>query len=307
MFKRAENGEAMFISMKYEDDTNKWYDSFKHGAMIWYSVSLGILTFINIVLSGWRLFNYIRKYGIVGSLAQTILSMILFSNLLKFIVVTIDPIFSRDIFGYMASTILLTFTFPISSLTTLLITFYWHEIITLNSAKVYVNIRKRIFVIPLIVFAVCIFLLELGSSIVRGLHYNVVKLANASSGLFIALLVVINIYCLIIGTKVIRRLEKSSGIKKNQRRNKLVSVTKGVMLGSVSTMLAIPFLAVIFSETFRQPVVFVIVFYFIYFFLTIGDTFKILSFGFPSTKISSTKKERSSSSKTEMSNYKSDG
>lgn len=302
MFSRVENGEAMYVSMKYGDDVNKWYDAFRHGAMIWYSVSLGLLTFINMVLSGWRLFNYVKKYGFVLSLAQTILSMILISNTLKFIVVTIDPIYSRGIFGYMASSILQTFTFPISSLTTLLITFYWHEVMTLTSSKVYINIRKKIFVIPLIVFAVGIFLLELGSSIARGLHYNVIKLGNASSGLFISLLVIINVYCIIIGSKIIRRLERSAGmVQKNQRRNKLINVTKGVMLGSVSTMLAIPFLCVIFSEAFRHPVVFIIVFYFIYFFLTIGDTFKILAFGYPSSQISSTKKERTSSSKVEMS------
>jgi len=306
MYDRLDKGELTFVSMKKSDDVNKWYDSFKNGGMIWYSVSLSIITLINVILSAWRLQNYIAKVGVTFSLAQTILGLILISNIVKLIVVSVDPIYSRHIFGYLASTILNTITFPISLLTTLLITFYWHEIITMSSSKVYVNIRRKMFVIPAIIFTVSIFILEVASSVVRGLQFTVMKLANASTGLFIALLAIINIYCFVIGYSVIKRLNRSSGVKNESKKTKLTNVTKGVMLGAASTMLTIPFLSIIFyfMKTFARPDIFILVFYFCYFFLSVGDTFKILAFGFPTTNITSTKDK--TNSKSSISSKKSD-
>lgn len=264
--------------------------------MIWFSVSLSAISLVNIVLSAWRLYNYISKYGVTFSLSQTIIGICLASNIVNLIIVSIDPIYSRAIFGYIVSSLLLTITYPVILITTLLITFYWHEIMTINSTKVYLNLRRKVFVIPLITFSIILFLLQIAGSLARGLRFNINRFIVIASTLFIIQLTSINIYCLVIGYRVSKKIKESAGVNRHSsRKNKLLHVTNYVIISSICSLFSLPCFIIIMTDIFRIPHVFIITLYFVYFFIIVGDTFKILAFGLPSTKINSTKKSISDS------------
>lgn len=287
--------EPVFISFSKEDEKNQWYDALKSGVMIWFSVSLSIIAATNIVLSLWRLINYIRKYGVSYSLSQTIMGICLASNIINLINVSIDPIYSRNIFGFMVSSLLLTLTYPVTLITTLLITLYWHEIMTINSAKVYINLKRKVFIIPLITVSVILFFLQIGGSISRGLRFNANTLISVNAICFIIFLTTINSYCLVIGCLIKKKIKKSAGVsRKSNRRSKLLHVTNYIMISSLSTFLALPFFVIIITNIFRIPYMFIVTLYFIYFFLFISDTIKILAFGLPTTSITSTKRSSKS-------------
>lgn len=312
IYDELKNGHPVYILMEYDEEYNIWYEQFNTGVMIFFSVFLGLMTLSNVVIAIWRLANFISTYGLTFSLAQTIMAMVLVSNFFKLIYISIDPIFSRNIFGYMASQVLSTITFPISAITTLLITFYWHEVLEKTSARVYFNLHNKKFIIPAIIFSVGILTLELTTSILRGLQYNTQNLIYVNSGVFIAVLAIVNTYCIYIGLKVTSQVSKNPSTKKSHRTKKLKQTTHYIIASAVSTSLTIPFLVLTLTSAFRTPAVFIASYFFLYFFLTLGDLFKLFAFGIPASRIKtpsssgsngkSSRKSKKTSSKSSSSN-----
>lgn len=296
-YRRLELGEQVFISMEYSEEVNIWYEHFHNSGLIFFSVFLSLMAFTNVVISLWRLANFIRAFGVAFTLAQMIMTMILISNILKLVYLAVDPIFSRNIFSYMASQVLNTMTFPISAITTLLITFYWHEVLKKTSAKAYFNLHKKRFIIPSIIFSILIFALEISTSVLRGFQYNVQTISIVATSSFLAVLVVVNIYCLYIGGRVLHQISKSPSSKKSKRTNRLKTTTRYIIASAITTTFTIPFLVLIWTDAFRNPPVFIAVYFFLFFFLTLGDFFKLLAFGTPSSSVKTSSSSNNSTPK----------
>jgi len=133
-------------------DWNGWKEMSAHPLVwIYYSIILGGLSIFLICLAAYKWIGFIRVQGCGYTIPNVVLPVEIISNLctlgllfsvldltlaiVRAIFVIVDPIMTRLLWPYIATSIFLTITFPFELLTTLLITLYnsFPHIIAINT------------------------------------------------------------------------------------------------------------------------------------------------------------------------------
>jgi hypothetical protein len=146
---------------------------------------------------------YLRVKGPELSIPQTCFWIEIAANLVRLTYHGIDPIWCRKLYPQAAGNILLTLTFPVFATTTLLITFYWKELLEAKKLKVVTFINRMKW--PFIAAAFVFWGSELAASFCRGFGVGpVATLTIIASVIYAVCILFTSILFFYYGSKVLR-------------------------------------------------------------------------------------------------------
>jgi hypothetical protein len=138
-----------------------WNETF----MPFFSVFLGLFSAFLIAFSAASLVFKIQSHGTRQKLPIICLVLIICGNILRLLYVAVDPIFSRQIYPFSATHALWTLSQPFTLTVTILITFYWHDII--HGLSLNVNQLVGRFKVPFFIVIGLLFFSEISFGILR--------------------------------------------------------------------------------------------------------------------------------------------
>jgi hypothetical protein len=256
-----------------DDDLNEWEVMMESGWMIFFSVFMSLFTFVCLGLAVYKFIMFSRTKGCIQkgqlSVTQTMLIFEMCGNSLRFISCAVDSLMSRKLLSFLGSQLLFTTHWPFVIVNLLMVSFYWHELMSKTKVKINRNLSK--FNIPFwVIFAVFV-ALEWAQSVLRGLAYsfNLFLIIVGIAYILIALACITFYY--ITGVKLQKKLrnskvEKLSGtrLRRLNRASTLIYASSGgvivwvigIIVGGLTNTFWIPWgyfavwFIIFFSTTF---------------------------------------------------------
>jgi hypothetical protein len=179
-----------------------------------------------------KLIAYVRTFGFQLSVPQLCLTILAVTNTFRTVYHCLDPVY----FGYamngagahMTSTI----SIPANIIATLLVAFYWAELLDRNKVQVSTFLsRMRI---PFVIVSVLVTLVEIASSALRASPLpNLGFMTIFSVILYVLVVTVSTVFFATTGTRVLLYIRKSSGMGSLREEDKVTSrrlIRKAAML-----------------------------------------------------------------------------
>jgi hypothetical protein len=152
------------------NDTNEWTLMFDSDVLIiWSTVYSGLALFCA-GFASYKLFWFVKAQGIHLTVPQVCLTIEIVANLVRAMYCFVDPIFGRRIFTRIPGFLFLILTIPVFVTTTLLLIYYWREIMSLKGVKVITFLDK--FRIPCIIVVAILFAAEILWALLRALEFD---------------------------------------------------------------------------------------------------------------------------------------
>jgi hypothetical protein len=279
-----ENGTEVTVTFN-NTDFNPWAYSFESTWMIGYSIVLGVATLGMLTFAIYKLVFFVRRGLGTENIGTSVLSFEIVANALRFIAVTVDPCQSRKVFPFLLNNILYTIHWPFVIVSTLLITFYWFELIkkTKQLGKVR-NFLQKLRIPFWIIFAVLL-ALDLISSILRGLNYDLFAMIILAGLLYTVVVLLSTIFFLYTGFKLRSILSKDAGAVNDRRKKKLQQTTLHIILSSVGLfMWVVPMILGGLTPLLWVPDNFIVLWFIIFLGTTFSSFFHVLAIHVPGTK-----------------------
>jgi len=189
----------------------------------------------NAVMACYKLRKFIVAFGFNLSVPISCLLLELIASLER-LFYTIDPLGFRGYYGRVVSQVFLSLGTPFTLSSTLLVTFYWQEVLTRWSAAPASSMRNvNKMKIPFIITSFIIFATELGGSLGRsyGDGFDTIFLVNGVSMAIVCLGT--SIFFIVVGIKVLRTVNQVSSTRTKgvSRITKLLMVSGGSLIGFV--------------------------------------------------------------------------
>jgi hypothetical protein len=261
------------------DEYNPWDVTFQQGGIA-FSVVLSPLTFFAMGFAAFKLVYFIKYRGVQVSVVQIVLLFHIIGNAIRFVDSTVDPVMARTVFPLIVQQLLLTGSWPFSSCSTLLISFYWQELIDKTNARVSLFVKKL--KIPFWIISCLIFSMELVSSTLRGTYYPLSVLTTVTGILYIVSETGLSILYFISGVKIVKYIRASSKDKTSRRKANLMRTTRSIIISGVLMIFFVVVLAIGgLSNLLYVPWAYWSIWFTIYIFLTVGSIFQIAAFNLP--------------------------
>jgi hypothetical protein len=248
--------------------------------MIFVQISLTLFTVANLSLAIWRLVEHVKADGCHTRLPQACLGLIITGNIIRLIYVAVDPLWSRAIYPLPLEHLLWTLSHPFSLAVTILITFYWHDV--MHGMSLNINQMLGRFKIPFIVVIVILFGIEIGFGITRALI--------SVTGVPVAIMIVVNsiiysivcfgfaIFFFVTAAKLMRILNKKSHGEKSKRARTLRRMTtRVVVIGACLLSHVIIFVLLANTSLSVVPSSSAVIWFFSFLILCVQDLFQILA------------------------------
>jgi len=272
-------------------DINLWFAVW-HTVWFLFIVPIGISLFSGICIlyciKGFVNWHRAKtNYGVkVSSLAWACLLIELLSNLCRLISFAVDPLFSEQIFPFVVQVQLLTVSIPLGLCSTVLIVFYWAELMYAHFGATPLTFASK-YKIP----AYLTILLVLAGNIVR-IVFDLKQLDNTTSNLLLQLFYTITqtilaICFIVLGRRLIRWLSESANMHaQTAARRKMIRglkrISRYVMFSACTMMLAMGAVAMSLVDViFNQPIGLVLVFTFGNYFYLCTSLYQIFVFSSP--------------------------
>eukprot|EP00029_Vermamoeba_vermiformis_P002715 TRINITY_DN13087_c0_g1_i1.p1 TRINITY_DN13087_c0_g1~~TRINITY_DN13087_c0_g1_i1.p1 ORF type:complete len:431 (-),score=37.06 TRINITY_DN13087_c0_g1_i1:79-1371(-) len=229
----------MPVEIQFEQ--NQWQPVFESGWLYVVQITLGLFEIANIVLGIIRLRAFVhRDEGIAFNIPQVSLVIDLAANLLRLSYAP-DIGGMRRLYNRNANIVMLLISVPFTLTPSLMITFFWHEILASNKIDVNSGIKKL--KIPFIVTSVCLFVLEIIVNILRCLPLGLTNIMlYVDSIIYTIVGLSIGVFYVVTAVRVIRRVKNSERLKDRYtaRTSLRIGFTSfGLLLSAISTALAI--------------------------------------------------------------------
>jgi len=229
---------------------------------------------------------------------QITLFIHIISNGIRSVVLFIDPIFSQRVFLYEISTFVNTITFPLETITLLLIAFYWFTLIDDSHIGVYSFLGT--FSIPFGISGAIILIQEIVGGIIRilnipeGLQFIIIL----NAVLYLIIVVPSTIFFFILGFIVLGKTkELTSQTAKDLRR-----ITVRIMVSGIFLILwLIPIILTVTNLLFVTPEAYSTIWFFLYGFLLISSLVQLSALQSPRKRNPNTKSKNSKSKKSKIS------
>jgi hypothetical protein len=261
------------------DEYNPWDVAFQQGGIA-FSVVLSPLTLFAMGFAAFKLIYFIKYRGVQVSVVQIVLLFHIIGNAIRFVDSTVDPVMARTVFPLIVQQLLLTGSWPFSSCSTLLISFYWQELIDKTNARVSLFVKKL--KIPFWIISCLIFSMELVSSTLRGTYYPLSVLTTLTGILYIVSETGLSILYFVSGIKIIKYIRASAKDKTSRRKANLMRTTRSIIISGVLMVFFVVVLAIGgLSNLLYVPWAYWSIWFTIYIFLTVGSIFQIAAFNLP--------------------------
>eukprot|EP01125_Pyxidicula_operculata_P004858 TRINITY_DN1809_c1_g1_i3.p1 TRINITY_DN1809_c1_g1~~TRINITY_DN1809_c1_g1_i3.p1 ORF type:complete len:386 (-),score=28.22 TRINITY_DN1809_c1_g1_i3:80-1237(-) len=194
-----------------DSDPNMWRDFVAEGPYHIYFGSLWLLVSFSLLIYALsKTYGYYQNRGAQLNTGFVFLLIESFCNLERFFFFLIDPMFTHQVLPHVAISVMYTFTYPFSLITSLLITLTWLEI--LKSAKNLAGASARATFLktsryPFLVLSIILIVLEIVSSTMRGLMYNVGDLIIAIWTIYGIIGILIAIFFFVLGFQVLESVD----------------------------------------------------------------------------------------------------
>ena len=272
------------VQIDLSPSLNPWQEIVEGGGWILFQLVMSLASIANLAIAGERFWVIGNVRGFKLSIPLFCLSMEILCNVLRLVVVAVDPVASRLLFPRAANYILFTITQPLNMITTIILVFFFHEL-TSSSKLVQVSFLANTWTkASACVISFVLIFLDLYTSVTR-LETDF-KESNGIS-LFVLYNVIIMMLNIIIATLFIRSTWKvrklllkstATGKQGDTNKNKGVNnLTKNVFISAILLLCEVffRFMAVLNIDPWGW-------FFFIFFGTasSIGkSTFQILAFG----------------------------
>jgi len=214
-----------------DSDEHAWEIVF-HSAWQVFPAFLTVIGFICMLFAMWKLYTFVKVNGWELSIAQFSLIVEILVNLFRVIYTAVDPFFSRHIFWYTTSLILMEMTVPWTIINTLLVCLYWHELMADQSFKSAIFLRYM--KIPFLIIALFLIAFQIGGGVMMA-EFGIYGLAGidgvlATYGTFLVFNVLITIFLLVTGSRILWLLHDSTST--DRRNSSFIRSTNFIMLSS---------------------------------------------------------------------------
>jgi uncharacterized protein YacL len=174
----------------------------------------------------------------------------------------------------------LTGSWPFALTATLLISFYWQELITKNRVQVSLFVRKL--KIPFWIIVALIFAMEFTSSMLRGLYYPLGALTTLTGVVYIVSSIAISLLYFISGGRIVQALKKSAAARVEKVPTKLTKTTERVVAsGSLMVIFAIIVAVIGLSDILYIPWGFWSAWFSVTILLNINSVLQVAAFNVP--------------------------
>jgi hypothetical protein len=184
------------------------------------------------VLALVKLIGFVRSTGLRFNIAQICLLIELIANMFRLIYLSLDPIYAGRIFLAHQAHMMITISWPLTIITTLLITLYWLELLTQNRVRVPGFLSSLRW--PFVGVSLLMVALELATSISRALSLGQLSTLTLVSGILYAIiLAATTLLFFIVGTRTLKQLRDGGKIaSQNATAKRILSKTTKLVMAS---------------------------------------------------------------------------
>jgi hypothetical protein len=202
--------------------TKEWIDG---APGVLFQLSLELYGFFCLSFAIYKLWYFVRFLGWQLSVTQVCLELEIIANLVR-IVYLVDPINFHGYFNHLATATLVNLSTPFTLTSTLLISFYWLEMLTRwssNARKILQNITKL--KIPFAITVVILFVLLLLGMITTGLNLPFPSLLTINTVVVFIVAILVALFFIISGIRILRTLTSVKPEEHSKRWKSLSRVT----------------------------------------------------------------------------------
>lgn len=169
-----------------------------------------------------KLIAYVAVFGAQISVPQVCLALLALVNMFRTTYCAIDPVYFGLVMNGHAAHMTSTITIPANIIATLLVAFYWSELLDRNNVQVNTFLsRMRI---PFIILSLLVTAVEIASSALRtSPNPNLDFMTIFAAVLYVLIVTASTIYFAITGTKVLLYIRRSSKMGNLREEDKLTS------------------------------------------------------------------------------------
>lgn len=208
-------------------ENSPWRDVRHHPVMIAFQAWFAVLTTAASSIALMKLIAFLTVRGRKISLAIVLLSIEFATNLWRLIYFSLDPVYLGRLFAGPTAHGLSSITWPVGSITMLLVGMYYQEV--LSSTKLQISDNVKRLQKPFLIITLVIVCLEIASSSVRASRVGTLYvLVYITTGYYILASTVLGVYFCVIGARVLSYFKKSQekfNTKSKARRKTTKRVT----------------------------------------------------------------------------------
>lgn len=194
-----------------------------NGIDVMFSIVCGIPYLVIFALSMWRLNQFIKVQGCTRNIPQTSLILHAIGAILRGFYVLVDPHGFRRIITFYADNILYTLPIPFVLSASLLLCFYWYEVVSNAKLKMFSFLDKL--KIPFYCLCGIMIALEIITGVIRSTGVLPMFISYVITlVVYVIVILGVSIVYLVMGIKLLRRMRVSHTIKV-KRSNALRQVT----------------------------------------------------------------------------------
>jgi hypothetical protein len=262
-----------------------------------FRVLLGGYALAMIIFGLYKLILFIKHQGPHFNIPQVCLALEIIANMWRVIYLVIDPLGCQFVYGSAANSFLDSVSIPYTTATFVILTFYWHEIVSDASIAIYPFLSKL--KIPFFVIMLLLIAMDMTLSLV-GYFYDL-DTTTSMSVIYIVISFGFLIFYVISLVKVMKRMRTSKDLRGKQKRKfKFLSKVNAKMIFNGVTRFGVVVvgIAYAFPSVNSYPVQYVVIWAFLYFILISDSLARNILFDI-SSHSSSSKKSRSDSKLSE--------
>jgi hypothetical protein len=272
------NSEEILIELSSEG--NPWTDVINSVAiLIIFRVFTGGFSVALVIYGSIKLAKFIKYQGSRFNVPQVCLALEIIANLWRVVYLVVDPLGCNFVYGSAVNSFMDTVSLPYQIATFALVAFYWFEIISQASIKIYpflIRLKIPFFVITFLLIAIDMTISLIG-------FYFEVSTTTPSSIIYLVISVALLIFYVATFTRLKRRMKTFGRARVDKKHMRTLSSvnTKMILNAAGRLFVIIVGIAYVFPSVNRQPVPFVVGWAFIYFALNVDSLMRIILFDPP--------------------------
>jgi hypothetical protein len=284
----VDNGTEIIITIV--SDGNPWSDVITSiGPMLTWRVVLGGATVGVMIYALYKLIMFVKYQGSHFNVPQVCLALEIIANIWRIFLFVVDPIGCYQQVPTVFSLFVNVISLPFGTATFVLITFYWHEIVSDSSITIHRFLNKLqvpFYVIFLTLIALSTILTILSYYLDFGATKPITIIFLCISGVFLA-------FYIVTAVQIAKRMKAGQKLKRERRLNRVNTKMIINAVGRVALIVA----AIVYTAADKSPVIFVVVTDILFAMMVFDSWARVFLFEMPGSGSSTSGGNRSGSDK----------
>lgn len=212
------------VTAEFWDEENKWDTAYRIGVpivgfyILLHNCLIAVTALYKLTITCW-------EHGVQLSIPQTVFFLNLLGAMLRIVWSASDPLGAWGTTNFLFSQVFMTISFPLTVCSTLLISLYWHEMVSRTSGK-----KPAIFLrklkIPFLIFIAVVEVWEIGISIARGFYISLVVIIFIDGAIYVFTTLGVVIFFIVSRVRLQKVFDKlNSSLSNSSRKQRLTLAT----------------------------------------------------------------------------------